>query len=77
MQEPSRDFRQAVRLEMAQIMYGKITVTTIEEATDRIISICKEMLVPEEAIDSDDGNQAMMSAWNACRQHILKQLGEK
>ena len=41
-----------------------------------IIQLCKEMLVPEKE-SFEQGTYSREAGWNACRQHLLKQLGEK
>lgn len=74
--EPNKDFRQAV-MEVIEIVSKEPSYMTImpEEATVRILALCKEMLVPER--QGIDTNNPVFIGWNACRQHLLKQLGEK
>lgn len=80
--EPSKDFRQAVMDIIADAECNLDAPSekqlTTDEFTDRILALCKEMLVPAE--DNQGFGTATVSpskTWNACRQHLLKQLGEK
>lgn len=84
--EPNKDFRQAV----LDVVSGSCDPCRIDEVcpgctkdTDRILALCKEMLVPKLATSGVDKNFNVFpqgeedEGWNACRQHLLKQLGEK
>lgn len=76
--EPSKDFRQAVMDIIADAECNLDAPSekqlTTDEFTDRILALCKEMLVPDrQGVDTTN----VFIGWNACRQHLLKQLGEK
>lgn len=77
--EPSKDFRQAVMGSIAHLFY-KQEKKQLDATTDRILALCKEMLVPAEKSvkylhRGNDGSKQI--GWNACRSELLKQLGEK
>lgn len=80
--EPSKDFRQALLDIIAcPICLKQMASCTLclDEVT-RILALCKEMLVPEKALFNvkldDDDDVMRIDGWNACREHLLKQLGE-
>lgn len=83
--EPSKDFRQAVMDIIADAECNLDAPSekqlTTDEFTDSILALCKEMLVPEKALFNvkldDDDDVMRIDGWNACREHLLKQLGEK
>ena len=80
--EPNKDFRQAVREVMANAYDSELCNydNLVEIATDNLLALCKEMLVPAEKSvkylhRGNDGSKQI--GWNACRSELLKQLGEK
>lgn len=77
--EPNKDFRQAV---WRVIIDAHDERFSDQEATTRILALCKEMLVPyvdKPRMGSENYEiyAAYANGWNRCRQHLLKQLGEK
>ena len=82
--EPNKDFRQAVReiVEYAKGNGNCEQMISTDTAVHMILAICKEMLVPAEAVDYEEetsprGQTYYDEGFNDCRQHLLKQLGEK
>lgn len=76
--EPNKDFRTALLKILDEEIGGGIGIGGCEvvsgkvEATVRILALCKEMLAHKER-PLTIGEMS----WKACRQHLLKQLGEK
>lgn len=70
----TKDFREAVQDEIRRVIRDGVDSY---EATTRILALCKEMLVPEKEGSGGEGfAYEYEGGWNACRQHLLKQLGE-
>ncbi len=68
-----KDFR-------TRLLYLLEQDASCKECADRILALCKEMLVPAEKSvkylhRGNDGSKQI--GWNACRSELLKQLGEK
>lgn len=79
--EPNKDFREAVRESIAHLFY-KQEKKQLDATTDRILALCKEMLVHDawkEYPNNEEFYREHMTAkvHNSARQHLLKQLGEK
>ncbi len=78
--EPSKDFRQAVMDIIADAECNLDAPSekqlTTDEFTDRILALCKEMLVRAE-FEPDCYEPENCSCAEKFRQHLLKQLGEK
>lgn len=77
----NKSFKEAVR---DLVWFAWADEKTVDEATTRILALCKEMLVPEEdgsteSRQYDGGNYdaGRQDGWNSCVRQILKQLGEK
>lgn len=80
--EPSKGFRQAVNdivvLAKPNIYDGYVEYSA-DEATDRILALCKEMLVPDKSECFECNvpyGHCCCYVRNSIRQHLLKQLGE-
>ena len=74
--EPNKDFRE--RLIELLIDEG-LEDFPYRRISTNVIALCKEMLVPGKArgFSGRFASDEVASGWNACRQHLLKQLGEK
>lgn len=80
--EPSKDFRQALKdvldkyavEQIDLVAFGNPPTHTLDEATTRIIALCKEMLVRAE-FEPDCYEPENCSCAEKFRQHLLKQLG--
>lgn len=76
--EPSKDFRTRVVAILSDIKIHDSDDIDVNGGADRILALCKEMLVPNISKNgSDDSMSEGDEGWNSCRQHLLKQLGEK
>lgn len=93
--EPNKDFRQLIT-EQVFLLAGSASLCWetkpkgvfdstqaakfADEATTRILALCKEMLVPEDIQEEPNHSEHQVSyaiGWNACKSVLLKQLGEK
>ena len=83
--EPNKDFKASL-LDILEQHWscdmGDGDLADDNECADSILAICKEMLVPAEAVDYEEetsprGQTYYDEGFNDCRQHLLKQLGEK
>ena len=75
--EPSKDFRQAMRVALAsRVMLGD---GLLDEATDKVLALCKDMLVPDASGYEEWGLEVgtlREQGWDACRSELLKRMGE-
>lgn len=83
--DPSKDFRQAVREvidkyaveQIDLVAFGNPPTHTLDEATTRILALCKEMLVEGRREPRWSVGKDLNEGWNAYNDSLLKQLGEK
>ena len=80
--EPNKDFRYAIGVELARFSEHP-SLIRMDATTDKIIALCKEMLVQGVSTSGVDENfnpipQGEFDAgWNDYNDRLLKQLGEK
>ncbi len=71
--EPNKDFRQA----LFEVLTGRTPPRTVDQITNEVIALCKEMLVEGRREPRWSVGKDLNEGWNAYNDSLLKQLGEK